>query len=75
MLEDQSPESGNLCYDDHGDVCTCSNLLDVDWLFSSANSCEEEIYERSITSISSENFVDGLKLGTTTSAGYCVVGS
>ncbi|KAG6655338.1 hypothetical protein CIPAW_05G209400 [Carya illinoinensis] len=40
MLEDQRPESGNLCYDDHGDACTYSNLLDVDWLFSSANSCD-----------------------------------
>ncbi|KAG2728537.1 hypothetical protein I3760_01G210500 [Carya illinoinensis] len=68
MLEDQSPESGKLCYDDHGDACTCSNLLHADWLSSSGNSCEEEIYERSITSLSSENFGDGLKLDTTTSA-------
>ncbi|XP_042967760.1 phosphoinositide phosphatase SAC2-like isoform X2 [Carya illinoinensis] len=67
VLEDQCPESNHICYDDHGDACTCSNFLDVDWLSSSGNSCEEEIYERSITSLSSENVVDGLKLDATTS--------
>lgn len=46
MLEDQCSESNHICYDDHGDACTCSNFLDVDWLSSSGNSCEEETYER-----------------------------
>jgi len=46
MLEDQCSESNYICYDNHGDACTCSNYLDVDWLSSSGNSCEEEIYER-----------------------------
>lgn len=46
MLEDQCPENDQICYDDHGDACTCSNFLDVEWLSSSGNSCEEEIYER-----------------------------
>ncbi|XP_030968163.1 phosphoinositide phosphatase SAC2-like isoform X3 [Quercus lobata] len=68
MLEDQCSESNYICYDNHGDACTCSNYLDVDWLSSSGNSCEEEIYERSMTSLSSENFADGLKIDTTTSA-------
>ncbi|XP_075664566.1 phosphoinositide phosphatase SAC2-like isoform X1 [Castanea sativa] len=68
MLEDQCSESNHICYDDHGDACTCSNYLDVDRLSSSGNSCEEETYERSMTSLSSENFADGLKIDTTTSA-------
>lgn len=46
MLEDQCSESNHICYGDHGDACTCSNYLDVDWLSSSGNSCEEETYER-----------------------------
>ncbi|KAB1218308.1 Phosphoinositide phosphatase SAC2 [Morella rubra] len=68
MLEDQCPISNDICYDDRGDACNCSNFLDVEWLSSSGNSCEEEIYERSLTSLSSDNVVDGLKLDTTTSA-------
>lgn len=29
-----------------GDSFNCSNFLDIDWLSSSGNSCEEETYER-----------------------------
>lgn len=29
---------------DQGD--TCSNFVDLDWLSSSGNSCDEELYER-----------------------------
>ncbi|KAK7277030.1 hypothetical protein RIF29_18179 [Crotalaria pallida] len=49
------------CHDGHGDSCDCSNVLDVDWLFSSANSCEEEVLQSSAhrsASISSENIVN-----------------
>lgn len=31
---------------DRGDSLNCSNFLDVDWMSSSGNSCEEETYER-----------------------------
>ncbi|PIA27550.1 hypothetical protein AQUCO_07600013v1 [Aquilegia coerulea] len=48
------------------DSSNCSNFLDMDWLSSSGNSCEEEIYERSnllnspITSMSTENVIIGI---------------
>eukprot|EP00268_Persea_americana_P043931 TRINITY_DN442_c0_g1_i7.p1 TRINITY_DN442_c0_g1~~TRINITY_DN442_c0_g1_i7.p1 ORF type:complete len:223 (-),score=36.23 TRINITY_DN442_c0_g1_i7:378-1046(-) len=47
-----------------------SNFLDLDWLSSSGNSCEEEIYERSAvfnspaTSLSSENVINGSSMDT-----------
>lgn len=46
VQEDQCLESDYVCLDRHGDSCQCSNFLDVDWLSSSGNSCEEDIYER-----------------------------
>ncbi|OWM68414.1 hypothetical protein CDL15_Pgr004896 [Punica granatum] len=53
VQEDQCLESDYICYDRHGDSCNCSNFLDVDWLSSSGNSCDEDIYERSsITGLS-----------------------
>ncbi|GAU31972.1 hypothetical protein TSUD_359170 [Trifolium subterraneum] len=45
--KDQYYESDHICYEEHGDACDCSNFLDVDWLSSSGNSCEEELLERS----------------------------
>lgn len=33
-------------YDDNGDAFDCSNFVDLDWLSSSANSCEEELFDR-----------------------------
>ncbi|KAK7389692.1 hypothetical protein VNO78_24951 [Psophocarpus tetragonolobus] len=66
MVKGQNCESDHACYDEHGDACDCSNFLDVDWLSSSGNSCEEELLERS-TSISSENIVNEL-ITTETSA-------
>ncbi|KAI4329045.1 hypothetical protein L6164_021351 [Bauhinia variegata] len=74
--EDQRSENDHICYDEHGDTCDCSNFVDVDWLSSSANSCEEELLERA-TSMSSENIVNELKTETTTSAsdsGYSMKG-
>ncbi|WJX86631.1 suppressor of actin mutation [Trifolium repens] len=59
MGKDQYYESDHICYEEHGDACDCSNFLDVDWLSSSGNSCEEELLERS-TSISSDNIVNEL---------------
>lgn len=46
MFKDQYCDSDHICYDEHGDACDCSNFLDVDWLSSSGNSCEEELLER-----------------------------
>ncbi|QCE02346.1 phosphoinositide phosphatase SAC2-like isoform X2 [Vigna unguiculata] len=66
MVKGKHCESGHICYDEHGDACDCSNFLDVDWLSSSGNSCEEELLERS-TSISSENIANEL-VTTETSA-------
>ncbi|KAH7852684.1 hypothetical protein Vadar_027874 [Vaccinium darrowii] len=49
---------------DQGD--TCSNFVDLDWLSSSGNSCDEELYERSmlmsspIVGRSSENVINGI---------------
>ncbi|KAG5107272.1 hypothetical protein JHK84_044179 [Glycine max] len=65
-VKGQICESDHICYDEHGDACDCSNFLDVDWLSSSGNSCEEELLERS-TSISSENIANEL-ITTETSA-------
>ncbi|WVZ25597.1 hypothetical protein V8G54_004141 [Vigna mungo] len=66
VVKGKNCESGHICYDEHGDACDCSNFLDVDWLSSSGNSCEEELLERS-TSISSENIANEL-VTTETSA-------
>ncbi|OIW04539.1 hypothetical protein TanjilG_13921 [Lupinus angustifolius] len=57
MFKDQHCDSDYVCHDEHGDACDCSNFLNVDWLSSSGNSCEEELLER-LTSISSENIVN-----------------
>ncbi|ESW07378.1 hypothetical protein PHAVU_010G125000 [Phaseolus vulgaris] len=66
MIKGQNCESGHICFGEHGDACDCSNFLDVEWLSSSGNSCEEELLERS-TSISSENILNEL-ITTETSA-------
>ncbi|KAK7294505.1 hypothetical protein RJT34_17394 [Clitoria ternatea] len=59
IAKDQCSDNDHICYDEHGDACDFSNFLDVDWLSSSGNSCEEELLERS-TSISSENIANEL---------------
>ncbi|KAJ1407042.1 SAC domain [Sesbania bispinosa] len=66
MGKDHNCDSDHICYDEHGDGCDCSNFLDVDWLSSSGNSCEEELLERS-TSISSDNIVNELITETSAS--------
>lgn len=35
------------CYNEHGDEFNCSDIIDLDWVSSSGNSCEEETYDRS----------------------------
>lgn len=44
--KDQYCENDHICYDEHEDANDCSNFLDVDWLSSSENSCEEELLDR-----------------------------
>ncbi|KAI5594241.1 hypothetical protein POPTR_003G071300v4 [Populus trichocarpa] len=44
--EYQCFESNHICYDEHGDACSCSNFLDMDWLSTSGNSCEEDLCDR-----------------------------
>jgi len=34
------------CYNEHGDEFDCSDILALDWVSSSGNSCEEETYDR-----------------------------
>lgn len=40
----ETPNSDHVFY--NRDSFNCSNFLDVDWLSSSGNSCEDETYER-----------------------------
>ncbi|KAL3632098.1 suppressor of actin mutation [Castilleja foliolosa] len=47
-LPEQYLENESVHYVERGDSFNCSNFLDVDWLSSSGNSCEEETYERSL---------------------------
>ncbi|XP_047940522.1 phosphoinositide phosphatase SAC4-like isoform X3 [Salvia hispanica] len=50
---------------ENGDAIDCSNFVDLDWLSSSGNSCEEELLERSMLIVSptavlsSENVMNG----------------
>ncbi|XP_050101756.1 phosphoinositide phosphatase SAC2-like isoform X1 [Malus sylvestris] len=67
LQEDECLQSDHIIYDEHDDDCNLSNFLDVDWLSTSGNSCEEEC-GRSMTSLSSENLVNGPKIETSTSA-------
>ncbi|KAL8466407.1 hypothetical protein ACS0TY_035489 [Phlomoides rotata] len=46
--QEQYLENDGIYFVGRGDSFNCSNFLDVDWLSSSGNSCEEETYERSL---------------------------
>lgn len=46
MQRERCLESEHIYYSEHGDSLNCSNFVDLDWLSSSGNSCEEEPYER-----------------------------
>ncbi|KAB2613126.1 phosphoinositide phosphatase SAC2-like [Pyrus ussuriensis x Pyrus communis] len=67
LQEHECHLSDHIIYDEHDDDCNLSNFLDADWLSTSGNSCEEEC-GRSMTSLSSENLVNGPKIETSTSA-------
>ncbi|GLT97150.1 hypothetical protein SLE2022_147320 [Rubroshorea leprosula] len=71
-------EGDHVYHSEHGDTFNCSNFVDLDWLSSSCNSCEDEHFERSSVrtnspGMSSENVVNGLMGETTPST--CEYGS
>ncbi|KAL2539056.1 Phosphoinositide phosphatase SAC2 [Abeliophyllum distichum] len=70
MQSEQCLENDSICFRERGDSFHCSNFLDVEWLSSSGNSCEEETYERSMLlgSPSAGLSSDELKLGPSSSA-------
>ncbi|XP_027331730.1 phosphoinositide phosphatase SAC3 isoform X1 [Abrus precatorius] len=74
MQRERYLESEHIYYSEHGDSFSCSNFVDLDWLSSSGNSCEEEPFERSsitnspIAGVSSENVVNGMIVGETTAS-------
>lgn len=53
LFGDVQRESYHICYSDYGDASNYSNFLDLDWLSSSGNSCDEEAYERYILYVDS----------------------
>ncbi|XP_042486426.1 phosphoinositide phosphatase SAC2-like isoform X2 [Macadamia integrifolia] len=71
MQKDQCIERKLIDLNEHRDTFNCSNFLDVDWLSSSGNSWEEEIYGRSslisspVTGLSSVNVANGITIETT----------
>ncbi|XP_019053859.1 PREDICTED: phosphoinositide phosphatase SAC4-like isoform X2 [Nelumbo nucifera] len=70
---DRCLESDQICFNENGEAFNFSNFLDLDWLSSSGNSCEEETYERSalinspIAGMSSENVMSVVTVETTPS--------
>ncbi|XVE70768.1 hypothetical protein DITRI_Ditri10aG0097600 [Diplodiscus trichospermus] len=72
VQRDRCLETDHIFFSEHGDGFNCSNFVDLDWLSSSGNSCEDETFERSsvltsspVAGLSSENVVNGI-LGETT---------
>ncbi|KAJ4708709.1 Phosphoinositide phosphatase family protein [Melia azedarach] len=67
VQRDRYLDNDHIYFSEHGDPSSCSNFVDLDWLSSSGNSCEEEPYERSsvltnspIAGLSMENVVNGV---------------
>ncbi|XP_047946635.1 phosphoinositide phosphatase SAC3-like isoform X2 [Salvia hispanica] len=62
---------------ENGDAIDCSNFVDLDWLSSSGNSCEEELLERSMllasptALLSSENVINETISEITASTSEC----
>ncbi|XP_022888769.1 phosphoinositide phosphatase SAC4-like isoform X2 [Olea europaea var. sylvestris] len=62
---------------EHGDTIDSSNFVDLDWLSSSGNSCEDELLERTmltaspIAMLSSENIANEIVGDTTPSTSEC----
>ncbi|XP_031280386.1 phosphoinositide phosphatase SAC2-like [Pistacia vera] len=62
--EDQCFEVDNFFDTDNEDKYDFTSFLDFDWRSSSGNSCEEDIYERSVASQSSTNLKGTDQIGT-----------
>ncbi|XP_019455354.1 PREDICTED: phosphoinositide phosphatase SAC3-like isoform X1 [Lupinus angustifolius] len=77
----QTVESDHIYYSERSDSLSFSNFVDLDWLSSSGNSCEEDAYERSsitnspIPGLSSENIASGIIVGETTASASDLGGS
>uniref|UniRef100_A0A2P2MCH1 SAC domain-containing protein n=1 Tax=Rhizophora mucronata TaxID=61149 RepID=A0A2P2MCH1_RHIMU len=74
---DRYLNSYHACFSEHGDMFNCSNFVDIDWLSSSGNSCEEELFERSsvltsspVAGMSSENVNGIMGESTPSTSGY-----
>ncbi|XWS70129.1 hypothetical protein CRYUN_Cryun03dG0022700 [Craigia yunnanensis] len=74
VQRDRCLETDQIFFSEHGDGFNCSNFVDLDWLSSSGNSCEDEPFERSsvltsspVAGLSSENVVNGIFVETTPS--------
>ncbi|KAK8988751.1 hypothetical protein V6N11_030128 [Hibiscus sabdariffa] len=59
-------EEDPVCYDENDNDCNCTNF-DLEWLSSSGNSFDEDIFNRSMTGLSSDNIGAELNVGMTTS--------
>ena len=46
VQDDQMLEVDHICHDERRDSGSWSNFLDMDWISSSGNSCEDELCER-----------------------------
>ncbi|KAL9224175.1 hypothetical protein vseg_000237 [Gypsophila vaccaria] len=70
----QHVENDHIHTHERVDSLDCSNFVDLDWLSSSGNSCEEESYERSlftgspVAGLSSDNVMNGMPGETTPSS-------
>lgn len=78
VQRDQCLDNDHIYFSEPGDTVNFSNFLDIDWLSSSGNSCEEEPYDRSSILMSSptaglsmENVVNGIVGEPTPSTSEC----
>lgn len=76
VQREQYAENDNVHIHERADSSDCSNFVDLDWLSSSGNSCEEDSYERSvfanslIAGLSSDNVMNGVMGETPSSSQY-----
>ncbi|KAJ8441004.1 LOW QUALITY PROTEIN: hypothetical protein Cgig2_021368 [Carnegiea gigantea] len=76
VQREQYAENDDVNIHEHADSSDCSNFVDLDWLSSSGNSCEEDSYERSvfanslIVGLSSDNVMNGVMGETPSSSQY-----
>ncbi|XP_031373626.1 phosphoinositide phosphatase SAC3 isoform X3 [Punica granatum] len=74
LFGDVQRESNHIYYSEYGDASNYSNFVDLDWLSSSGNSCDEEAYDRSsvltsssVAGLSMENVMNGIGATPSTS--------